>query len=69
MPFGIGPRICIGERFAMMQMKMATISTLRSFTVELSGASAKGELQLDESSLLLHPKNGVHVVLKKNELF
>lgn len=68
MPFGIGPRICIGERFAMMQMKMATISVLRSFTADLSGKSAKGELELDESSLLLHPKNGVHVVMRKNEL-
>lgn len=68
MPFGVGPRICIGERFALMQMKTAIVNVLRSFAVELSKKMPPGDLKLDETTILLHPKDGVHVVLNKNEL-
>lgn len=68
MPFGVGPRICIGERFAFIQMKMAAINVLRSFTVDLSDKMPNGELLLDETTIFLHPKDGVHVVLTKNDL-
>ncbi|XP_012790154.2 cytochrome P450 3A12-like [Sorex araneus] len=32
MPFGTGPRNCIGMRFALMNMKVALIKTLQNFT-------------------------------------
>ena len=34
MPFGWGPRNCIGMRFALMEAKMALISMLRKFHFE-----------------------------------
>merc|ERR1719458_1919488 len=32
-PFGAGQRMCIGSRFAMTEMKIATAKTLRNFRI------------------------------------
>ena len=34
MPFGIGNRQCIGNRLALVEMKMTFIATLKAFTIE-----------------------------------
>jgi len=36
MPFGLGPRVCMGRSFAMMELSLITISLLRQFKVELA---------------------------------
>ena len=33
LPFGGGPRICVGMRFALMEAKMAVINMLQRYTV------------------------------------
>ena len=32
--FGLGPRMCVGMRFATMEYKMAIAMTLKRFTIE-----------------------------------
>ena len=36
LPFGFGPRNCVGMRFAIMTAKMAIIEIVKNFKIELS---------------------------------
>ncbi|XP_037039476.1 probable cytochrome P450 6g2 [Bradysia coprophila] len=58
LPFSNGPRNCIGERFAMMQMKIAIVSLLKSFSVELTKGSPKN-IELDKEGAFLHSKQPI----------
>jgi len=58
LPFGTGPRNCIGERFAMMQMKVAIVSLLATFNLEITDETSK-TIELEKESTLLHTDRGV----------
>ena len=50
-PFGIGPRDCIGERFAMIEMKIAMTKLLNNFRLEAS-EDTKQEFYLGDQFIL-----------------
>ncbi|XP_063985985.1 uncharacterized protein LOC135167064 [Diachasmimorpha longicaudata] len=64
LPFGDGPRNCIGSRFALVQVKAGLITVLKSYAVEVCDKTDKN-YEINEKAFLLAPKNGVFLNMKK----
>jgi cytochrome P450 len=55
LPFGAGPRVCLGSGFAMMEMQMALAMLMRRFDIEITSAK-----EPDLSSMItLRPKDPI----------
>lgn len=55
-PFSAGPRNCIGQRFALLEMKIVIARLLTSFNLELPKDFKPVELT---SELVLKPRQGI----------
>ncbi|XP_053604863.1 cytochrome P450 6B7-like [Plodia interpunctella] len=64
LPFGEGPRNCIGMRFAKVQSLMGMAAFLRKFRVEPS-AKTKAELNYKTTALTLESKDGIWVKISR----
>nr|WKR34923.1 cytochrome P450 CYP4NQ23 [Monolepta hieroglyphica] len=61
-PFSAGPRNCIGQKFAMLEMKSTISKVVRNF--ELHPPTPQYAMQLSPETILVS-KNGVRLSLKK----
>lgn len=57
LPFGEGPRVCIAERLALLEMRLALATLLRDFAFAV-GPGYEDEVQLDPKAFFPRPKNG-----------
>jgi cytochrome P450 family 4 len=61
-PFSAGPRNCIGQKFAMLEMKSILSKVVRNFELSISKENEKLELI---AALILRPENGIVLDIKK----
>ena len=61
LPFGAGPRVCLGNHFAYMEAQLALAVLLRRYRFELLGEDEP------EPSATLRPKHGVRVRVRRRE--
>uniref|UniRef100_A0A8C9YMG8 Thromboxane-A synthase n=1 Tax=Sander lucioperca TaxID=283035 RepID=A0A8C9YMG8_SANLU len=66
LPFGAGPRNCVGMRLAQLEIKMALVRLFRRFSI-VACSETKVPLELKSSSTL-GPKNGIFVKIRRRDM-
>ncbi|XP_020107587.1 cytochrome P450 86B1-like [Ananas comosus] len=63
--FNAGPRLCVGKRFAYVQMKMVAAAVLRRYRVVV----AEGQVVAPKLTTTLYMRNGLTVTFKRREIY
>jgi cytochrome P450 len=60
-PFGGGPRLCIGNSFALMEAKLILATIVQRFHLDLASDQTVKAL----ASITLRPRNGIKVIIRR----
>jgi cytochrome P450 len=63
-PFGAGPRACIGRGFAQFEGTLILATLLQRFSLSLRGDQGEPE---QEAQVSLHPKGGLQITLQRRQ--
>ncbi|GAB0094902.1 hypothetical protein DMENIID0001_102280 [Sergentomyia squamirostris] len=63
LPFGNGPRICLGMRFALLQVKTSVVEVIRQYRVTVNERT-KQPLKLDVGQFFSYPRHGIYLNLE-----
>lgn len=64
MPFGVGPRVCMGQHFAMLEMTLLAAMLLQRFSLSLPASAAPCE---PDVNVTLRPRTPVRLWLRRLE--
>ncbi len=64
LPFGHGPRSCVGMRFALLEAKLGLAALVRHFEIVPCDKTVD-TIEIDSQSFLYAPKGGLHVAFRK----
>ena len=67
MPFGLGPRHCVGMKFALLEIKLALTKLLMKYDV-LPSPKIPKKLTFEEGTAIRRAKDGIPVIFKKRVL-
>ncbi|XP_015117201.1 cytochrome P450 6A1 [Diachasma alloeum] len=65
LPFGEGPRNCIGARFGKIQSKYGIVKILQNYTVEVCDKTDK-EYRVNSRAMFLTPLNGIYLKINRS---
>lgn len=65
LPFGQGPRLCIGREFALGEMVVVLAELLRDHRLELPGGRGSWTRPVAEAKVAVHPRGGMPLVLRR----
>lgn len=63
--FGDGPRICIGQRLAKLQTKLAVCLMMQRFKFELGDEHKNKPLTFKSSTIIKAPTNGINLIVTR----